>query len=438
MHAQREQTWKERFHRSPYFIGSILFHIVLFLIIGGAVVFEAVFPKAEFESASYLIGGGDPGPAPPQSQADSQPEATDAVQEAVQVPSSTSSTSTELLSVNSTDASSFTVPISTQVSTTVDTSAIKNVTTEIAKNMESAAAKSFGARSSAIRGMTSKWGTGGGGAGGGGPSGSGRNVQAEFVLFVAKVEGLSVKPILFDAEGNERGPIKNLTRMVNSWSQGRMKAKVEGRPMDMASPLLMDKAPPFVYMTGSQDFKLSQPEVENIRNYLIAGGCIWGDSGLAGLGSRFDIAFRREMKRVIPDADKQFEIIPITHPIFGGEKSFFQLKGPPPGMNFRQESFEVIKIDGEIAVLYTPNNYTDMMRVAYAEPVKPKNNEAQLNEVKINGKESEFITSRYMWRQRTTYFRNFDVEGSEEVFQVSINIIVHLLTRFQERLLSGT
>ena len=439
MHAPRQETWKDTFKRSPYFIGSIIIHLLLFLLIGGVVVFEAVFPTKEFESASYIIGGGDPGPAAPPSQADSTPAESSSVpaQAQLQAPSSTSAATSELLSVDSSDSSSFTVPVSTQISQTIDTSAIKNVTQELAKNSDAAVAKSFGARSASIRGTVSQWGSGGGGSGGGGPSGTGRNVQAEFVLKVAKLEGLNVKGILFDSNGNERGPLKNLTRMINSWSQGKIKSKVDSRPLDMSSPTLLEKAPPFVYMTGAQDFKLTASEVENIRNYLMAGGCIWGDSGLAGLGSRFDIAFRREMKRVIPDADKQFEVIPLSHPIFGGEKSFFQLKAIPDGMNYRQDSFEVLKIDNEIAVLYTPNNYTDMMRVAYKEPVKPTNNEVELQEGRINGKEIEYITPGGMWRARETYFRNFSVEGSEEVFQVSVNIIIHLLTRFQERLLSG-
>ncbi len=438
MHAPREETWKERFKRSPYFIGSIIFHLILFLLIGGIVIFDAVFPTKEFESASYIVGGGDPGPAAPPSQSESTPESTTAPAQAQeQVPSSTSEASKELLSVNSSDASSFTVPVSTQISQTIDTSAIKNVTQELAKNNDAAMAKSFGARSAAIRGTVSQWGSGGGGSGGGGPSGTGRNVQAEFVLKVAKLEGLNARGILFDDKGNERGPLKNLTRMINSWSQGKIKSKVDSRPIDMSSPTLLEKAPPFVYMTGAKDFKLTASEVENIRNYLMAGGCIWGDSGLAGVGSRFDIAFRREMKRVIPDADKQFEVIPITHPIFGGEKSFFQLKGIPDGMNYRQDSFEVLKIDNEIAVLYTPNDYTDMMRVAYKEPVRPTKNEVELHEGKINGKEIEYITPAAMWNARETYFRNLSVEGSEEVFQVSVNVIIHLLTRFQERLLSG-
>ena len=33
------------------------------------------------------------------------------------------------------------------------------------------------------------------------------------------------------------------------------------------------------------------------------GGAIWGDNALPGWGSRFDVAFRREMKRVVPDIE---------------------------------------------------------------------------------------------------------------------------------------
>jgi hypothetical protein len=436
MHAPREATWKDKFKRSPYFIGSIILHVIIFLLIGSVVIFDAVFPKTEFESASYIMGGGDPGPAPPAGVAEATPESSTTATEAVSVPqtSSSSSSSNDLISVESADPSSFSVPVSTTISNTVDTSLTKNVTQNMAANATAAASASFGARTSAIKGTMSKWGTGGGGGGGSGPTGAGRSVQAEFVCYLAKVEGLNSRMILFDDDRNECWPIRNLMRVINAWSQGRIKAKLDTRPIEMGSAELLDKAPPFVYFTGRRDFTLTAAEVENIRRYLIAGGCIWGDSGLAGARSRFDIAFRREMKRVIPDADKQFEVLPNNHPIFGGDKSFFQMKGVPPGMNYRQEPVEAIKIDGEIAVIYTPNNYTDMMRVAFKEPIKPNKNEPQ-PEPRAGSKNDGFYTPGKFWKEKDTYFRNFGVEGAEDAFQLSINIIVHLLTRFQERIM---
>lgn len=335
--------------------------------------------------------------------------------------------------MNSTDPNAFTVPVSTSISTNIDPNLTKSVTQNVAQNVQAAANASFGARTSAIRGSMSKWGRGGGGGGGAGPTGQGRSVQAEFVCYVAKVEGLNTRNILFDENRNEQGPIRNLMRVMNSWSQGRIKAKIEARPIDMGSSELIEKAPPFIYFFGSRDFTLTPAEVENIRRYLIAGGCIWGDSGLAGSRSRFDIAFRREMKRVIPDADKQFEVLPANHPIFGGDKAFFQMKGVPAGMNFRQEPIEAIKIDGEIAVIYTLNNYTDIMRVAFKDPVKFNNNEVEL--ASTNQSTEGFYTPLKYHLERETYFRNFSPEGAEESFQLAINIIVHLLTRFQERVM---
>lgn len=433
----QEESWKEKFKRSPYFFGSLLFHVIIFLLLGGVVLFEAVFPKAEFESTSYIVGGGDPGPAPPQGQQDATPEASSSNAEAqaqpTEAPPSASEASTELISVNSSDPNAFTVPVSTSISTSIDPNLTKSVSQQVTQNVAAAANASFGARTSAIRGSMSKWGKGGGGGGGAGPSGQGRNVQAEFVCYVAKVEGLSSRIILFDSNRNEQGPIRNLMRVMNAWSQGRIKAKIEARPIDMGGSELIDKAPPFVYFFGSRDFTLTNAEVENMRRYLIAGGCIWGDSGLAGSRSRFDIAFRREMKRVIPDVDKQFELLPQNHPIFGGDKAFFQLKGVPAGMNFRQEAVEAIKIDGEIAVLYTPNNYTDIMRVAFKDPVKLSGNEFEIE--RTNQSPDGYYTPIRFYQERETYFRNFEIEGAQEAFQLGINIIVHLLTRFQERVM---
>jgi len=70
---------------------------------------------------------------------------------------------------------------------------------------------------------------------------------------------------------------------------------------------------PFVYFTGRKDFSLTEAEVENLRAYLLQGGAIVANSALPGRGSRFDLAFRREMKRVIPDRD--FQPIDVKHRI---------------------------------------------------------------------------------------------------------------------------
>ena len=118
----------------------------------------------------------------------------------------------------------------------------------------------------------------------------------------------------------------------------------------LADPDLMAKKPPFIFFTGHKDFVLTDTEVANLQSYLQNGGAIWGDNCLPGFGSRFDVAFRREMKRVVPDLDKQFVKVPMDYDIF--TKSWFTLEHLPSGMNFYTEPIERLDLDGKLAILY--------------------------------------------------------------------------------------
>ncbi len=53
---------------------------------------------------------------------------------------------------------------------------------------------------------------------------------------------------------------------------------------------------PFVIMTGHYAFEFTDAEVQNLRQYLRRGGMLFA-SAAAGL-KPFDLAFRREIKRV--------------------------------------------------------------------------------------------------------------------------------------------
>jgi hypothetical protein len=119
---------------------------------------------------------------------------------------------------------------------------------------------------------------------------------------------------------------------VNEWSHGHITGEVKPTPLDIGGTDLLDKKPPFIFFTGHKDFILTDQEIQNLRDYLQIGGCIWGDNALAGQGSRFDVAFRREMKRVVPDLDKNFTPMSITDEIF--TKSWFPISKLPTGMNY--------------------------------------------------------------------------------------------------------
>ncbi|MFP4053010.1 MAG: DUF4159 domain-containing protein [Phycisphaerae bacterium] len=56
---------------------------------------------------------------------------------------------------------------------------------------------------------------------------------------------------------------------------------------------------PLLYMTGLRDFKLSDQQVKRLRAYLASGGVLIADAA-AGRAA-FDKAFRRELKRVLPE-----------------------------------------------------------------------------------------------------------------------------------------
>lgn len=76
---------------------------------------------------------------------------------------------------------------------------------------------------------------------------------------------------------------------------------------------------PFLYITGHGNVLFSENEVENLRKYLENGGFLYADDDYG-----MDVSFRREMKKVFPDAD--FVELP---PNYGIYSIFFDLKGLP-------------------------------------------------------------------------------------------------------------
>ena len=113
---------------------------------------------------------------------------------------------------------------------------------------------------------------------------------------------------------------------------------------------------PFIYMTGHRDFRLSDSEVAALRRYLKAGGFLMAD---ACCGRKaFDLAFRREMQRVLPG--HKFVRLPSSHPIFSAhykiksvnysQAAIVQEKVQSPG----PPHLEGISVNGELAVVYSP------------------------------------------------------------------------------------
>ncbi len=103
---------------------------------------------------------------------------------------------------------------------------------------------------------------------------------------------------------------------------------------------------PFVHMTGHGNVVFTPVEVQNLREYLLAGGFLHADDNYG-----LDPAFRREMKKIFPE-DELVEL-PWDHPIFNQKYKF------PEGLPKihehdakRPQAFGIIK-EGRLVVLYT-------------------------------------------------------------------------------------
>jgi hypothetical protein len=158
------------------------------------------------------------------------------------------------------------------------------------------------------------------------------------------------------------------------------------------------------------------------------GGAIWGDNALPGFGSRFDVAFQREMKRVIPDKDKQFQPVTLDHPIF--THSWFNIAKVPEGMNYYAEPLQHLDLDGKLAILYTPNDYSDLFSM-YILP-----DDATIGPTwKYPNATTDLVTNGSFLYNSGLFFRNFTLESSLASQQLGMNILGYLLVRFDKELI---
>ncbi len=114
---------------------------------------------------------------------------------------------------------------------------------------------------------------------------------------------------------------------------------------------------PFLYMTGHQNFTLTDAERAGLRQYLQRGGLIVAEA-CCGRES-FDIAFRREVRSAI--ANVEFVPLPATHPLLQFPNKIDSVQPRPAlaqklGQNGKMTPrLYGVTIDGHLAVIYTPD-----------------------------------------------------------------------------------
>jgi hypothetical protein len=99
--------------------------------------------------------------------------------------------------------------------------------------------------------------------------------------------------------------LPNLIEAINDRTSLRVE-KTEGR-VTLLDERLWDYA--FLHATGHGDMKLTDGEVERLREYLLRGGFLHVSDNYG-----LDANFRREIARVFPD--RPLVDVPLTHPIY--------------------------------------------------------------------------------------------------------------------------
>ena len=108
-----------------------------------------------------------------------------------------------------------------------------------------------------------------------------------------------------------------------------------------------------LYLTGHGDLPLDDAEAAGLRAFLQGGGFLLADACCGDLA--FDVAFRREIARVLPGT--KLAAIPTDHPVFS---SFHQIRevGYTPAVrasfpDLRGPALEGIAIGGVLRVAYS-------------------------------------------------------------------------------------
>jgi hypothetical protein len=417
----------DKFNNSRFFTISFVLHVLLIGIFGGTVLFEAMQEPPDFEGGEGgFLAGGEEVSAPP-SAALVQP------QETTFTVSTPTVQNTTVAAITTTGQN----PLNFSMDAIITPSAmVKPTTSTAAATAAPAAAVGAAGMSAAAAGQIREF-TGGWGKGSGSGTGT-RQREFEFTAFIAKYNGGNWDSVFRVVDGIPQGALPNLLEFMSQESRDKIKTnynKVE--PLALDSEKLFAAKPPFIFFTGSRDFVLTEKEVANLQKYVRLGGAIWGDSSVPGKGSRFDIAFRREMKRVMPDKDKDFEALSPNDAIFRRTPYFPEVKQQPPGLNYYEEPVYVMRYFGEIAIIYTANNYGDMWSFG----IKQKGpREWEINNDR-NARGERVALNWELYMNNGLYIHNANplppLASLMDTYKFGTNMVIHLLTRWEDKLRSA-
>lgn len=417
----------DKFNSSRFFTISFILHFLMIAIFGGTVLFEAMQEPPDFEGGEGgFLAGGEEVSAPP-AAAQAQP------QETTFTVSTPAVQNTTVAAITTTGQN----PLNFQMDAIITPSAMVKPTTPTAA-VTAAPSTSVGMAgmnaqvAGQIREFTGGWGKG---------SGSGTGTRAReftFKAFLAKYSGGNWNStVTMDAGKIVTGSLPNLLWFMSLASRDKIKTDyLNVEALELSSDKIFTEKPPFIFFTGSRDFRLTDKEVENLQKYVRMGGAIWGDSSVPGRGSAFDIAFRREMRRVMPDKDKDFEPLDTRDPMFTRAPYFPEIRQQPPGINYYNEPVYVMRYFGEISIIYTANDYGDMWQFG----VKLEGKDWVINYDRI-ASGARAALNEDLYRNSGIYIHNTNpnppITSILDTYKFGTNMVIHLITRWEDKLRSA-
>ncbi|MDR3405565.1 MAG: DUF4159 domain-containing protein [Chthoniobacter sp.] len=411
----------EYFSKAQFFTLSALLHAALILLLGGTVLVKHIVETPDFTSEPGTLVNNEQLVKPPPEQTPQlqNPDASLATPEISNVPMAPSA----IASITTTNLTTSSFNMSSQASTmpAMKSDMLKAPMAPKVPTTGTGLSKDIAKR---IANFTSGWSKGGTAA----MSKPLKSREFVFTAYLAKYQGGDWdSTVRLEPDGRIwAGSLPNLLYIITKLSKKKITAEPQVEPLDLSSDEIFVKKPPFIWFTGHRDFKLTDKEVENLGEYLRRGGCIWGDSSLPGQRSRFDIAFRREMLRLVPDPNQPWKELPASHPIFT-HAWYSEVKAVAPGVNFYDEPiYALMGYGGEIAVLYTANDYGDMWQFGIDEK----------GDIDLSRDEKKRMVAvnEEMWYRRNLYYRNIEPKALFDTYKFGTNIIIHLLTRWEEKL----
>lgn len=109
---------------------------------------------------------------------------------------------------------------------------------------------------------------------------------------------------------------------------------------------------PFAVMSGESAFAFTTEQIENLRQYVMAGGFLVASPGCSS--PEFAQSFLREIAKVFPDVEMQE--LPNDHPIFHTVYDIDELKTKKKDV---KAILKAIVIEGRVAVIFSREGLND-------------------------------------------------------------------------------